>query len=107
VRSTLLRAHPLLDGGVISGGAFGRRLVSGGVEWRRWSRPGTWLVQFAPAAFVDVARATRGFGASDTRTQVDAGIGVRLTAGGAGVLRVDLAHGLRDGRTALSIVLER
>jgi hypothetical protein len=107
VRDVLLRAHPLLDGDVIAGGVFGRRLVSGGAEYQRWTRPSKWLLQYAPAAFLDVARATRGFGSSITSAQIDTGIGLRVSAPGAGVLRVDLAHGLRDGRTALSVMWER
>lgn len=107
VRDVLLRAHPLLDDDSISDGVFGRRLVSGGVEFQRWTRPSKWLLQYAPAAFVDVARATRGFESSITPTQVDAGVGLRLSAPGSGVLRIDLAHGLRDGRTALSVTWAR
>ena len=107
VRDVLLRAHPLLDDGVISDGVLGRRLIFGGAEFQRWSSPSKWLVQYAPAAFVDVARASRGFASGVSSTQVDAGIGLRLAAPGSGVLRLDLAHGLRDGRTALSVVWER
>ncbi|HTI39577.1 MAG TPA: C39 family peptidase [Vicinamibacterales bacterium] len=107
VRDTLLRAHPLLDDGVISGGVFGKRLVDAGVELQRWSRPSKWLLQYAPAVFVDAAQATRGLPSSLSAMQVDAGVGVRISAPGAGVLRMDLAHGLRDGRTAFSVVWER
>jgi len=38
---------------------------------------------------------------------VDAGAGIRLSLPGVGVLRLDLAHGLRDGRNALSIAWQR
>ena len=37
-RDVLLRAHPLLDDGVIRG-VFGRRLAHAGTEWRRWRGP--------------------------------------------------------------------
>jgi hypothetical protein len=107
VRDVLLRAHPLLDDGSISGGVLGRRLISGGVEYQRWSRPSKWLLQYAPAAFVDVARATHGFPSSIATAQIDTGVGLRVSAPGAGVLRLDLAHGLRDGRTAFSVMWER
>lgn len=107
VRDVLLRAHPLLQDGMIADGVFGRRLTFAGAEWQRWSRPSKWLVQYAPAAFVDVAKASRGFGPAILPTQIDAGVGLRLAAPGSGVLRVDVAHGLRDGRTALSLMWER
>jgi hypothetical protein len=107
VRDVLLRAHPLLDGDSIGAGVFGRRLVSGGVEYQHWSRPSKWLLQYAPAAFVDVARATRGMQGSITAAQIDAGLGLRVAAPGSGILRIDLAHGLRDGRTALSVMWQR
>jgi hypothetical protein len=106
-RDVLLRAHPLLEGGVITGGVFGRRLLAGGAEWRRWMRPPRWIVRVAPAVFVDAARATRGLPSTDTRAQVDAGAGVRVALAGLGVLRIDVAHGLRDGATAFSIGLAR
>jgi hypothetical protein len=106
-RDVLLRAHPLLDDGVIRGGAFGRRLAFGTLEVQRWSKPGPRLVRVAPAVFVDIARASRGLPASDERTQVDAGAGLRVSLPGMGVLRADLAHGLRDGRTAFSVGWQR
>jgi hypothetical protein len=106
-RDVLLRAHPLLDGGVIRGGVFGRRLAFGAVEVQHWLKPGKYPVRIAPAAFVDIARASRGLASSLTRTQVDAGVGVRLSLPGTGVLRADLAHGLRDGHTAFSVGWQR
>jgi peptidase C39-like protein len=106
-RDVLLRAHPLLDSGIIRGGVFGRRLVYGGTEWRRWIRPARSVVSVAPAVFVDLARATRGLASTDQRGHVDAGIGLRIALPGMGVLRLDLAHGLRDGATAFSVGFER
>jgi len=106
-RDVLLRAHPLLDGGIITGGVFGRRVASGSAELQHWIAPRTRPFRFAPAAFVDVARATRGLPTTDTRVQVDAGGGIRLSLFGMGVLRIDAAHGLRDGRSALSIGWQR
>jgi Papain-like cysteine protease AvrRpt2 len=102
-RDVLLRAHPLLEDGIITGGVFGRSLAFGSVEAQRWRSTGKWLLRIAPAVFVDVARATRGLAGSDARTQVDAGAGVRVSLFGMGILRVDVGHGVRDGRTALSI----
>jgi hypothetical protein len=103
-RDVLLRAHPLLDDGIVTGGAFGRTLAHGGAEWRRWSQlRGKPLIRFAPALFVDMARAGRGQHGADGRLHLDAGAGIRFVLPGSGVVRVDLAKGLRDGRTALSI----
>jgi hypothetical protein len=107
-RDVLLRAHPLLDNGVIAGGVFGRRIAFASAEVQRWIEPkGQRLVRFAPAAFVDLARATRGLPESDPRLHVDAGAGIRIALLGFGVLRADLARGLRDGRTAFSIGWQR
>jgi hypothetical protein len=106
-RDVLLRAHPLLDDGVIRGGAFGRRLAFGSVEVQHWLKPGARPVHIAPAAFLDVARPFHGLPSSTDRAHVDAGAGLRVSLPGMGVLRVDLAHGLRDGRTAVSIGWQR
>lgn len=106
-RDVLLRAHPLLDDGVIRGGVFGRRLLFAGGEWRHWLRPSRSVVRIAPAAFIDTARATRGIDSTDEGAHVDAGAGVRIALPGLGVLRVDVAHGLRDGATAFSVGFER
>jgi hypothetical protein len=102
-RSELLRAHPLLHDGVIRDAVFGRGLISGGVEWRRWGTPFKRVLRFGPALFVDAARAYDVPEYGDPRTHVDAGAGVRLAIPGAGVLRTDLAVGLRDGKWALSV----
>jgi Peptidase C39 family len=106
-RDVLLRAHPLVDDGVIRGGVFGRRLTFGAFEVQRWLNSGRQPVRLAPAIFVDIARATRGLATSTDRTQIDAGAGLRVSLFGMGVLRVDLAHGLRDGRNALSVGWQR
>jgi hypothetical protein len=111
-RDVLLRAHPLLDDGVIVAPApalrspvavFGRRLAFANVELQRWHSVRTWPVRIAPAAFIDTARATRGFGGVSVPAQVDAGAGLRVSLFGLGVLRVDAAHGLRDGSNAVSV----
>ena len=100
-RRPLLRAHPLLDDGRITGDVFGRRVFHASGEVRRWGRPVFRVVRIAPAVFIDAARAS-GRQTSDDAWHVDAGIGVRISAAGTGVLRVDLAKGLRDGATQLS-----
>ena len=101
-RPELLRAHPLLDDGVIRGGVFGRGLVHGTVELRRWVTTGKPLVRVAPALFVDVARAVDAPAFADGRMHADAGAGLRLSLAGVGVLRADFAYGMRDGRRAVS-----
>jgi hypothetical protein len=106
-RDALLRAHPLLDEGVITGGVFGRELTHATVEWQRWRRLSRWPFRVAPAAFVDAAHAARGLAFTDSRLQVDVGAGLRISAGEFGVLRIDLGKGLRDGSTALSVGWQR
>jgi hypothetical protein len=106
-RDVLLRAHPLLHDGVIEGSVFGRRVIYAGAEARRWTRAGRWPVRVAPAAFVDVARARNGLPNADSRGQIDVGGGVRVSLAMFGTLRVDVAHGLRDGRNAVSFGWER
>jgi len=105
-RPRLLRAHPLLDDGVVSGKVFGTTVRFGTVEAQHWlSRPA--LARIGLAAFADGASASGPL-------QVDAGVGVRLRAaallrqgdGGqtrGGTLRIDYAHGLRDGADAVSV----
>jgi hypothetical protein len=101
-RGPLLRAHPLLDEGRITGEVFGRRLSHAGVEVRHWLKPIVKVLRIAPAAFVDAARAGQRRDAG-TAWQVDAGVGLRLAFPGSGVLRIDVGKGLRDGATAVSI----
>jgi tetratricopeptide (TPR) repeat protein len=102
-RTPLLRAHPLLDEGIVSGLVFGRHLVHGTFEYRHpvVILPGG-AIQLG--VFADTARAWRaaGTGAS-SRWHTDIGAGVRVALPGrAGTARIDVARGLRDGRTALS-----
>jgi hypothetical protein len=102
-RESLLRAHPLIDDGIIREAVFGRRLVDGGVEGRRWMQLSRKPVRLAPAIFVDVARAYHALDPENERWQMDVGGGLRIAIPGSGVLRFDLAHGLADGRTTLSM----
>jgi hypothetical protein len=100
-RAPRLRAHPLLDDGVLSGAAFGRVLAQATVDLERtlWSRG---LLQIGAGAFADAARAWWTL-SEDPRLQVDLGAGVRLrTPGSEGAIVLELARGLRDGRTAFS-----
>jgi hypothetical protein len=102
-RPGLLRAHPLLDDGVIDGPVFGRNVAQMTVESRRWLN-GPPVIRLGIAAFVDVAHAwKRGFAATGDPLQADAGAGIRIRMPGReGTLRIDYARGLRDGAGALT-----
>jgi len=97
-RPPLLRAHPLLDDGVVVGEAFGRRLAHGTIEAEAQ------LVRLGPvavtaAAFLDGARAwARPGGDASGSTLLDGGVGLRLALPAAGTVRLDIAKALRDGR---------
>ena len=91
VRSTLLRAHPLLDDGAIRASELQRVLPNASVEYQRRvaTRP---VLQLGWAAFVDA-----------TDRHVDTGVGLRFKLPASpGQLRIDIARGVRDGATALS-----
>jgi hypothetical protein len=95
-----LRGHDLKDGGVLGGSPIARGLLLVNLEWRQRvvARHGLGL---AVAGFADVARPSRSV-RGDDRLLADAGIGLRLAAGGA-VFRVDQGWSLSgDGRSALS-----
>jgi peptidase C39-like protein len=104
-RAPLLRAHPLLVGGAIaaSGEAvFGRTLSYASAEMGRWIESDR-LVGVGFAGFVDVARAARRAVEGDAM-QADVGAGLRLRLPGLDrALRLDVAHGLRDGANALTV----
>ncbi len=102
-RGGLLRAHPLLSGGVLTGPVFGRQLARGSVEYVRPVRR-TPAGGLSIAAFVDTARAWRRLnGLGPSPLYIDAGVGVRVRAPGhSGVIRIDVARGLRGGGTTLS-----
>ena len=98
-RALLLRAHPLLDDGVIDAGGIGRRVVHGTLEVRHpVGRRGP--ITLGLAAFADAAAVWRGDG--PRRRHVDVGVGARIGIAGEGALRVDFARGLADGRHAVS-----
>ncbi|HEY3885377.1 MAG TPA: hypothetical protein VGL62_09240, partial [Vicinamibacterales bacterium] len=102
-RDVLLRAHPLLSDGIVTGSVFGRTLTFAHTEAQIWRRARRWPIRVAPAAFVDAARAEDGFAWTSRRAQIDAGAGLRIALPGSGVMRIDWARGLRDGKEALSI----
>ena len=104
-RRTLLRAHPLLDEGRLRIDRLGRSLAQGSSEVQYW-RPVRGVVQAGVALFGDLARTSDRF-AEAPRTDVDLGFGARLAVAGLpGVVRVDVARGLRDAAHALSVAYE-
>jgi hypothetical protein len=102
-RNGLIRAHPLLDEGVLTGPIFGRRLVRTTVEYLRPIGPAG-KGGLAVAGFLDAARAWHRLNGLDTSPLfIDAGVGLRARAPGpGGAIRIDLARGLRGGGTVLS-----
>lgn len=104
-RSIPLRAHPLIADGEIRVERVGRQIVYSSGEAQKWWE-GRARVRFGAAAFVDAASVDRRADAH-ARTDVDIGIGARLAVPGvSGVLRIDVAKGVRDGATALSFVYD-
>jgi hypothetical protein len=104
-RSVPLRAHPLITDGQMRADRIGRHIFYTSGEAQEWWE-GKARVRLGAAAFVDVARIDR---RTEPRagTDVDLGIGARLAVPGvSGVLRIDVAKGLRDGATALSFIYD-
>jgi len=102
-RAPLLRAHPLLNGGIVEGRVFGRTLVHGTIERQAW--PWRWgPLRLGWALFVDGAKPWDTGRADRVPAQLDAGTGLRLQGlGMKGRFRVDAARGLEDGNSAVSI----
>jgi Papain-like cysteine protease AvrRpt2 len=101
-RSTLLRAHPVLDDGRLRVSRLGRVLLHGSAEGQRW-----WaargILRIAAAAFVDTAR-TGSRVAGPALRDIDVGLGVRVAAIGLpGTFRADLGKGVHDGNFSLSL----
>ncbi|HYJ34328.1 MAG TPA: C39 family peptidase [Candidatus Binatia bacterium] len=101
-RDPLLRAHPLLEEGIVNGLIFGRRLAYGNFERRvfPWEVK---TVRIGLAAFLDTGKAWEPLVPRDIPWQFDVGGGLRLASlGGRGELRIDFGYGLRDQETAIS-----
>jgi hypothetical protein len=104
-RSVPLRAHPLITDGQIRVSQIGRQILHASGEAQRWWQ-GKAGMRFGAAAFIDVARVHRR-AEPLARNDADLGIGARLAVPGvSGVVRIDVAKGLRDGATALSFVYD-
>ena len=102
-RPMLLRAHPLVRTDIIRGPMFGRHFT---VQHRQYQHPLRQMLTggIAAAAFVDAAQAWNGLGGLEASPfHVDAGVGLRVRPSDAGSLRIDVAHGLRDGNFAFSV----
>lgn len=90
-RELLLRAHPLLSDGVVTGEAFGRRLLDAGVEGEV-SLVRSGVASIGVAAFLDAARPwDRPARPGPADWLADVGTGLRLHLPTVGVLRLDLA----------------
>jgi hypothetical protein len=102
-RAPLLRAHPLLESGVVAGSAFGRTLVYGGLE-RRGRLWNVMPLRLGWIVFIDAARPMDTLRLVRVPWQVDGGAGLRLAGlGTRGQFRLDVAHGFEDGTLALSL----
>lgn len=101
-RAPLLRAHPLLDDGVVTGRAFGRTLLHSTLERQAWVATFKSL-RFGFSLFADGGRAWNPFRPAADPWQVDGGASIRLAGPGMrGEFRITAAHGLADGNSALS-----
>ena len=105
VRSSLLRAHPIVTDGMLESDRLGRRIAHVSGEVRQWWTVRS-IVQVGAAVFADAANVERRT-APDSRGDVDVGGGLRLALPGLdGVFRLDVGKGLRDGSTAFSFIYE-
>lgn len=101
-----LRAHRQTTSGALGATPIGRSLVLGNVEWRRR------LIGSGPAPiglvlFYDGAWVGRGTDGQSAVAFHDVGIGLRVALPGSGILRVDVGHGLTDGKNAIFIGLNQ
>ncbi len=101
-RSGLIRAHRLLYDGVIDGAIFGRKSGVTNLELQQWFTAG--VTSVAVAGFADIAAAGPRLPEAPGRAwQADAGLGFRARVPGQpGMLRIDYAYGLVDGRQRIS-----
>lgn len=100
-RSDLLRAHPLVDEGVITGEIFGRGLIAANIEYVHPAYVSAYG-NLGIAGFVDLARATHRRTGSP-KGHLDLGMGLRIAAPGmASALRLDVGYATRDGNVSVS-----
>jgi hypothetical protein len=102
-RGGSMRAHPMREDDIISGEVFGRRIAFATVTSeqlvmeRKFGR-------VSIAEFVDMGRAWDRLAGLDTSLlHVDIGVGLRFASAKAGgIIRLDIARGVRDGRNHFS-----
>jgi hypothetical protein len=100
-----MRAHPLLDDGVLQLERAGRALANASLEAQQWWRPNA-FVRVGGALFSDLSHIGQQ-AAGGSWQGVDVGVGARVAVTGMpGVVRIDLAKGLGDGLTAFSVVYQ-
>jgi hypothetical protein len=98
-----LRAHPLVQSGIVANEVFGRQMafVSAEGTYPVPTRMGPTFLGIV--GFVDAARAWSGLGPPSSPLHVDIGTGIRLnTSRSGGRVRLDAAYGLRDGKVHVS-----
>jgi hypothetical protein len=93
-----LRAHPLLDGGIVVGESFGRILLHAGVEVEAL-QGAVGPTRITLAGFADWAKGWDGLlDKPDVPWELDLGAGLRLKLPGqSGSVRVDVAAGVNGG----------
>ena len=106
-RSHLLRAHPLIERGILEGPCFGRQLLRAGLEGElqlRYLGP----TRLSAAAFVDAAHVlVPGPGVVAPRPFVDLGLGLRLRLSGRSSLRLDVATPWGSAAPRVSMAVQR
>jgi predicted double-glycine peptidase len=102
-RTTLARAHPVLDDGRMQVSRLGRSLVFGSSEAQYWWKAPA-LSRLGAVVFVDALRTMQRSGGAGALNDVDIGAGVGLASLLLpGRFRLDYAHGLRDGADAVTV----
>jgi hypothetical protein len=102
-RSVLARAHPVLDGGRMRVSRLGRSVAFGSGEAQYWWKAPA-FARVGAAMFVDAVRTMQRSGGLGPIDDVDLGAGVGLASLLVpGRLRIDYAHGLRDGADAVTL----
>ena len=99
----LARAHPLLDEGRLRLSRLGRHAFYGSGEIQHWWQ-GPLLSAIGATLFADSVRTTGRVIDAGALVDVDVGAGVGFASLLVpGRIRIDVAHGLRDGADALTV----